>query len=162
MGEKIREFNDGSVLEYNRGSFDEWCVFLTRPGQIAKPPRDIDYFNQIVDYGRHYGNDKVYTDYCKIYDVTEKSIDSGVFKLIDDIASGYDNEHSLEVAIVFSVLYMAMIAEERKANTKLGKRIKRLGIHAILKEKMDIYRAANFMKGMKWRDIDQLCKVRGF
>ena len=162
MGQRIREFKDGSFLEYDRGGFDEWCVFFSRPGLRRTPPRDVDYFNQIVGYGQKYGNDKVYEDYCKIYDATEKSVDSEVFNLIDDIANGYREEDSLEIAIIFSVLYMAMIAEEKKENTKLGKRIKRLGVYAILKENMNVYNAANFMRGMGWRDIDKLCKEKGF
>ena len=57
---------------------------------------------------------------------------------------------------------MAMIAEERKQYTRLGKRIKRLGIYKLLIEKSNIYEAANFMRGMNWKDIDELCKNRGF
>jgi len=55
-----------------------------------------------------------------------------------------------------------MIAEERKANTRLGKRIKRLGIHALLMESVSVANAANFMRGMGWREIDRLCRERGF
>lgn len=55
-----------------------------------------------------------------------------------------------------------MIAEKRKQYTRLGKRIKRLGIYKLLIEKSNIYEAANFMRGMNWKDIDKLCKNRGF
>ena len=49
---------------------------------------------------------------------------------------------------IFSILYMAMIAEERKAGTRLGKRIKRLGIHKLLIENIPVREAANFMRGI--------------
>lgn len=55
-----------------------------------------------------------------------------------------------------------MIAEERKAGTRLGKRIKRLGIHMLLIENIPVREAANFMRGMGWRDIARLCEERGF
>ncbi len=54
------------------------------------------------------------------------------------------------------------IAEERKAGTRLGKRIKRLGIHMLLIENTPVQEAANFMRGMRWRDIARLCEERGF
>jgi hypothetical protein len=57
---------------------------------------------------------------------------------------------------------MGMIAEERKAGTRLGKRIKRLGVHKFLIEKKTVTEAANFMRGMGWRQIDAMCKERGF
>jgi hypothetical protein len=57
---------------------------------------------------------------------------------------------------------MAMIAEEQKQYTKLGKRIKRLGIHMLLIEQLSVHEAANIMRGMGWRDIAVLCDERGF
>ena len=57
---------------------------------------------------------------------------------------------------------MAMIAEENKANTKLGKKIKRLGVHQILIENITPNISANYSKGMKWREIEKECKERGF
>ena len=68
----------------------------------------------------------------------------------------------MTIDVIFSILYMAMIAEERKKNTRLGKRIKRLGIHKLLIEKSNVLDAANFMRGMGWREIDSLCRARGF
>ena len=63
---------------------------------------------------------------------------------------------------MLSVLYLAMIAEERKANTKLGKRIKRLGVHKLLFDGGNVSNSANFMRGMGWREIDALCRQYGF
>jgi len=55
-----------------------------------------------------------------------------------------------------------MVAEENKINTKLGKKIKRLGIHQILIEDINPNVAANFSKGMNWKKIETECKLRNF
>ncbi len=47
MGQFIKSFSDGSFLEYDRGSFDEWCVYLTKSDGSRRPPRDVDYFEQL-------------------------------------------------------------------------------------------------------------------
>ena len=80
---------------------------------------------------------------------------------ISTLSASY-GDNALAVDVVFTILYMAMIAEERKVYTKLGKRIKRLGIHALLRENVPVNNAANFMRGMGWREIDTLCRERSF
>ena len=62
----------------------------------------------------------------------------------------------------FMILLMSMIAENRKRNTRLGKRIKRLGVHDLLLVSRNVMHAANFMRGMKWHEIDCLCREYGF
>lgn len=161
MGKMIKEFNDGSYLEYDRGSFDDWCVYLTKTDGTRKPPRDTDYFQQLKELSNTYGSDQVYKDYVKVYELTGKSVEDNVLNEISEISKKY-GEDSLEVDIIFSILYMAMIAEENKAFTKLGKRIKRLGIYKLLIENNSVQQSANFMRGMGWREISALCNERGF
>jgi len=161
MGQIIQRFRDGAFLEYDRGSFDDWCVYLTEPSGSRKPPRDVDYFSQIQDLADKFGAQIVYEDYVTVYDMTGKSVDDSVFDTITNVSSKYGT-NSLEVEKIFSILYMAMIAEEQKKYTRLGKRIKRLGIHKLLFEGADVREAANFMRGMGWRDIARLCEERGF
>ncbi len=55
-----------------------------------------------------------------------------------------------------------MIEEENKQFAILKKRIKRLGMHQILIDNLDPEVAANFSKGKKWRELDNLMKLRGF
>lgn len=160
MAKVIKSFIDGSSLEYDQGSFDEWCVYLRKPDGSRRPPRDTEYFKELKLLGHKYGNQKVYNDYVYIYNSTGREVSREVLNLITDIATQYDE--ALQVDIMFTILYMAMIAEERKKFTRLGKRIKRLGVHKILIENNDIYHAANFMRGMGWQEIDRLCKERGF
>ncbi len=161
MGSLIKEFSDGSYLEYDRGSFDDWCVYYTNSKGMRQPPRDVDYFKDLKDYAQKYGVERIYFDYVKVYELTGTEVDDEALDKISQIANEYVSD-ALEIDVIFSVLYMAMIAEERKANTRLGKRIKRLGIHELLMGNKSIEQSANFMRGMGWRDIDRLCKERGF
>lgn len=117
-------------------------------------PRDIDYFNQIKHFAKKYGK-------LKIYNLTKKTVEEANLSAITEIASSY-GEDATEIDIIFSILYMAMIAEERKENTRLGKRIKRLGIHMLLIEDYSTEYSANFTNGKKWLEIDELCRERGF
>ena len=55
-----------------------------------------------------------------------------------------------------------MIAEENKAFTRLGRRIKRLGVYGLLLEDMSVEHAADFTRGMRWKDIAAMCSERGF
>lgn len=160
MGQLIKKFEDGSFLEYDRGGFDDWCVYYTNATGSRRPPYDIDYFSELKDLTNEYGVDKIYNDYVQIYNATGKEIDESVLDMIDDIASSY--AEGLSVNVMFTILYMAMIAEERKENTHLGKRIKRLGIHTLLIDGLSISDAANFMRGMGWREVSRLCEERGF
>ena len=45
---------------------------------------------------------------------------------------------------------MGMITEENKRNTRLGKRIKRLGMHQVLIEEIQPAIAVNFSRVMGW------------
>ena len=161
MGQIIQRFGDGAFLEYDRGSFDDWCVYLTEPSGSRNPPRDVDYFSQILNLANKNGTQKIYEDYVTVYDMTGKSVDDSVFNTITDVSSKYGTD-SLEMEKILSILYMAMIAEEQKKYTRLGKRIKRLGIHKLLFEGASVQEAANFMRGMGWTDIARLCEERGF
>lgn len=161
MGQTIKTFSDGSFLEYDRGKFDDWCVYFTNSNGLRKPPRDTDYFAQLLQFSQKYGIEKIYGDYVKVYELTGNQILDSSLNSISVISKKYQ-EDAIDVDIIFSILYMAMIAEEQKQYTRLGKRIKRLGIHMLLVEKKSVHEAANFMRGMGWRDIDALCVKRGF
>lgn len=161
MGQLIKTFSDGSFLEYDRGSFDDWCVYLTRPDVERYAPRDFQYFQRLIQYGAKYGAKKVYDDFVSIYELTTNQMETSILDKIEEISKDY-NDDSLSVAIDFTIIYLGMIAEENKRFTKLGKRVKRLGIHQVLMEGMSYKQAADFSRGMGWRDIDSLCKERGF
>lgn len=161
MAQLIKQFSDGSTLEYDKGNFDDWCVFLTRPGVARYAPRDYQYFERLSSYAANFGSDKVYSDFVSIYQITTKQLQQSVLDRIEQIASTYGNSR-IDVAIDFTIIYMGMIAEENKRFSKLGKRVKRLGVYQVLQEGMSSDDAANFSRGMGWRQIDTICKERGF
>ncbi len=158
---KIKEFSDGSYVGYDRGSFDDWCVYLVNVDKTRKAPFDKDYFNQLKILSGTYGSKRLYDDYIKIYDATKKTVDKNVLNSITNIANTYGTD-ALSIDKIFTIIYLAMISEEQKAYTKLGKRIKRLAIHMILTENETVDYSANFMKKMGWQKIDKLCKERNF
>lgn len=160
MAEKV--FADGSWLGFGQGKFDPWCVYYVSPQGKREPPKDVGYFQALLRFSTLYGAERIYRDFVQVYDWTTATLEPAVMQAISRLASGYLPHHQLKVDKVFSVLYMAMIAEERKANTRLGKRIKRLGVHMLLREGVEPNRAAELMKGMKWMEIDRLCRMRGF
>lgn len=158
---RITAFADGSFLEYDRGQFDDWCVYLTRPNVGRYAPRDFQYFQRLQQFAEQYGSQSLYNDFVAIYNKTSKAMDNSMFEFIVDLCQKYD-EDSLTIAIDFSIIYMGMVAEENKAFTKLGKRIKRLGVYQTLMENISYSDAANFSRGRKWRELDAICKERGF
>ena len=157
----IRTFSNGQSLEYDWGGFDYWCIFIRNQNESRNPPRDIEYFSNLVDLGKIYGFKRIYSDLKKIYVLAGKEIDGKVLDYISLVSEEYQ-EDCLSVEILFSIIYAAFIAEENKARTKLGKRIKLLGIHQILFEGISPDIAANYSKGMSWQNISKLCEERGF
>lgn len=125
------ELIDGSYLYFDRGKFDDFCVYQMDSDGVRYAPRDIDYFNDLYEYTDRFKNSDLYGDFVKIYDLTTISFDYDVVRIIRDISTKYEDV-SDDIFRIFSTIYMGMIAEENKKNTKLGKRIKRLGIYYLL------------------------------
>ena len=158
----IKQFSDGTYLEYAPGNFDNWCVYFVDFAKgVRQPPRDTHYFDFLLSNSAVYGSDKIYNDFVAIYENTGNEINQGTLSLIEKIASTYPGMQ-LEFEKIFTIMYMGMIAEEKKAFTRLGKRIKRLGVYKLMIENVGVDSAANFMRGMNWRQIDMLCRERGF
>ena len=88
--------------------------------------------------------------------------ESSMHTLIDELISTHPAEFQMESKLWYSVLYMAMVSEENYRNTKLGKRLKRLGVHQFLIEGMPVVDAANWSRGKRWREIAAECEKFGF
>ena len=153
--------SDGTMLEYDHGAFDGWCVYERRPDGERTPPQDVDYFQTMKDLAARHGVEKVYKDFVDVYAATGREPGGKALEIVASRAASHKADGTA-VQRVLTILHMAMVAEENKRNTRLGKRIKRLGIHRLLLEGMETGPAANFMRGMGWRDIDRLCRDRGF
>jgi hypothetical protein len=161
MSRLIANLPDNSVIEFDNGAFDDWCVYLKRPNQTRYAPKDTEYFSVMKNLSSIYGKQKIYDDFVKIYNDTTSQIRSDVIQKIIDISANYDN-HKDEICIWFVVMYAGMIAEENKQNAILKKRIKRLGLHQVLIDELEPNFAANFSRGKKWRELDTICKQKGF
>lgn len=157
----IKNVRNRNIIEFDNGTFDGWCVYLKRPGIPRYAPRDNEYFGQLKRLGSIYGSQKIYNDFTRYYTLTTKNIDVAVLNLITTISNDY-NKDAEEIDIWFTVIYAGMIAEENKANAILKKRIKRLGMHQVLVESLDVNYAANFSKGKKWYELDVIMKQKGF
>jgi len=152
---------NGSKISFGRGRFDEWCIYVERVTEEDEKyffPLDSWYFTELARIDTQQPGP--YEDFVKIYDMTTKDIDDNVIKLIRELSVKYDESDLVE--LIYGILYAGMIAEENKEGTKLGKRIKRLGMYQTLVDKIDPNEAANFSRGMRWQKIDEECEQRGF
>jgi hypothetical protein len=161
MSRLVSKLPDGSSVEFDRGKFDGWCVYLTRPGKLKYAPKDTEYFETFRMLGKVFGNQKVYKDFILIYELTTKNFENKVIQAIIGISDDYVKFKD-EICVWFTVIYAGMIAEENKENTVLKKRIKRLGMHQLLVENKEPEFAANFSRGKTWKEIDKVCKEKGF
>jgi hypothetical protein len=161
MPKSINRFSHGGFIEFDRGKFDDWCVFVTRANGERFAPADVQYFSRLKKLGEIYGKSIIYTDFLSIYNRTTAEINDDVLKLIELISRHYKDD-VLEIEIWFNVLYAGMVAEENKEHAILKKRIKRLGMHQVLIENMEPEQAALFSKGKKWTALDKLMKEKGF
>lgn len=161
MPRKIYQFSNGGSIEFDKGNFDNWCVYVTKPNGERFAPKDTQYFSRFKKLGKIYGHEKIYDDFVVIYNRTTRKINPNVLQLIASLSSFYKAD-SLEMEIWFNVLYAGMVAEENKENTILKKRIKRLGIYQLLIDQISPEEAAIFSKGKKWQELDKIMKSKGF
>ncbi len=161
MARTIKLFGDGSLLEYDQGNFDEWCIFLTRTGHTRFAPKDWQYFTRLQELATAYGKGKVYADFEQIFNTTSRTLDSQLLDRISSMSIDY-TQHTLRADMVFTLLYAGMLAEENKAYAPLGKRIKHLGVYQVVIEGMWPREAATFSVGRPWQELAHLCEERGF
>ena len=159
--EPIKYFKNNSYVFYGRGAFDEYCVYLKLHNEREYAPKDFTCF-QFFKNGYEIYGDKIYRDFVSIYEQTSKTISNEILEYISEISETYREEHKLDFDIWYTVLYLAMIAEENKKFTKLGKRVKRLGLHQVLFDGLLPIEAANYSKGKRWQELSKDCKSRGF
>lgn len=153
----MREYKNGSI-KFGRGNFDDWAVIVDYPN-VPKMPKDIWYFAKLSIYKTKLGS-RVYDDFVQLYEKVTAEIDSNVFDWIQEITADYPNPEEAE--LVFGILYMTMIAEENKAGAILKKRIKRLGVHQLLIDKMPLSIVVDYSKGKPATELVLECHSRGF
>ena len=157
----IQKIDKNTLIFYDKGSFDNWCVFI-QDINGKRAPLDKDYFNFFSDLTYKYSSKRIYEEFVSIYTKVTDELKQDVLDFIIDLAKKYPAPLDREVAINFIVIYAGMIAERNKDGAILKERIKRLGMHQVLIEKMPVHEAANWSKGKNWRELDVVCKSKGF
>ena len=155
--EILHQFKKGHIA-FTEGKFDKWAVLVKVPG-IPEWPKDVWYFTKLWVYKQDLG-EKVWDDFCALYDQVTTTAEPEVFDWITELSASYPNPAEAEV--VFSILYMTMIAEENKQGAILKRRIKKLGVYQVLKEGMRPPVAAEYSKGKQAGVLVMECHSRGF
>lgn len=161
MGKLIKLLSNGAVVEFDKGKFDEWCVYISIPNGPRFAPTDVQYFSRLQTLGAIHGANNVYQDFLSIYHLTNATLDVAVIENINHLSKKYGADAG-EMEQWLAVIYAGMVAEENKDKAILKKRIKRLGMHQILIEGETPHFAAHFSRGKKWRELDELMRQKGF
>ena len=158
----IKNLRNKKRIIFDAGQFDNWCVYVLEADGTRIAPRDSTYFTELQRINQGYPNNKIYTDFIRIYNRTTCDIDEGVLRLIDEIVATYNEGDQISMEKWFTVIYGGMIAEEKKEGAILKKRIKRLGMYQVLIQKMNPEDAANFSRGRTVKELSPLMKSYGF
>lgn len=162
MSKLIKQLRGNRKVIFDRGKFDDWCVYVVEINGRKRAPFDTEYFSDLKEIAKSYNTNKIYNDFTYIYHLTNKNIEQKVTELIDAIVLTYKKKDQVLIEQWLTVLYAGMIAEENKERAILKKRIKRLGMHQTLMLDFDPKIAANFSRGKKWKDLDVIMKPLGF
>ncbi|KRG70607.1 DUF7004 family protein [Pseudoxanthomonas dokdonensis] len=161
MPRHFKTLSDSTLIEFDRGMFDPWCVYVTPPGGRRFAPRDGWYFAELVRLGERHGHWRIYLDFVQVFMRTSDQLDAELNQDISRMAAAYA-EDALLMDVLLTVLYAGMLAEENKARGPLGKRIKRLGLHQCLIEGMPAEAAAAYSRGRDATSLAAECSARGF
>lgn len=161
MGQLIKKFTDGSVLEYAEGRFDGWCIYFSTPSASPSAIKDVEIFSGLDQLGQRIGSIKLYQDFLSVYEQTTADLNPIILRLTTDLSAKYPNQEK-RFDFLMTCLYAGMVAEENKEGAILRKRVKRLGVHQLLVEERPAIYAANFSRGKSWKEIEIECEVRGF
>jgi hypothetical protein len=155
--------HNGYKISFGRGKFDDWCIYFQTPSGVVHYPKDSEYFRSLNTIGISFGHGNLYRNFVSLYDNTadEESAKPEIIDWIHMMSKGYA-EYAFKIENIFGILYAGMVAEERKENKVLGKRIKRLGMFQLLMDREEPDYAANFSRGVKASQLIIECEKRGF
>ena len=150
--------NNKTCIYFDKGKFDKYCVYINGRNKFRYAPTDDVYFNWIRILAKQYGNLQVWNDFCTIYDIVDTGeTENEVLSIIKNIDLHYNDD----TILWWLIFYMTMLAECKKENTILKKRIKKLGVYNILFDEYSIDYIIKYKKGKNWRYLDNLMKERG-
>ena len=156
----VKRLADDTILFFAEGTFDSWCVFEVKGDNEPNPPRDNEYFQELKYLAGKHTIEKVWNVFSRIYNGMAKKLpNKEMCRGITQLANVFPGDE-LFADRLFTILYMAMLAEEKRKGTRLGRSIQALGVHQVIIEGMAPEDAAEFSKGLPWREIAALCKER--
>lgn len=156
----ITAFDDSTYLCFTRGAFDSWRVtFLDSEGKQLYSPKDtafFDYFLSLTEYGNT--EQEIFNIIKKMSKKIVKDMDTEFDHLKEEIYNyavelNIPESEQLRFEKAMMSILAAMLSEEQKAFTRLGKKLKLLGLHQVLIGKMEPREAASWSRGKPWRDI---------
>lgn len=150
-------------IYFSEGAFDNYCVYVNEvPNMFRYAMKDDEYFKWILSLSKQYGAVQVWDDFCAIYDIID--MNSNVqpdAKRAMEVAADVDMHYTDDTIKWWLVFYMTMVAECKKENAILKKRIKKLGVYNILFDGYSIDYTTTYMRNKHWRELDELMKERG-
>ena len=142
---------------FGEGNIDEWCVYCVKPNNRTWFAYDSEYLSWIKKMGKFHGEQKVYDSFCRIFDNVHYNFNMGDgYNIVCEVSKDYHRTGHF-----WAWFWMTMIAEERKDNAILGKRIKRLGVYNMLFDKYKLGYVTQYMVGKKWYELEALMDERG-
>ncbi len=78
-----------------------------------------------------------------------------------NVCQSIDKHYEEDTTHWWVIFYMTMVAECKKKNSILKKRIKHLGVYNILFDEYEVDYVVKYMRGKRWRELDKLMKERG-
>lgn len=147
----LKVFEDGVSMCFEPGHFDDYMLtFYNSRGDRIETPTDTFLFESLLHF---FDPGEAWPLVQKIADRIKKR------QTIEPIV-----HHLLELN-KYKLMHMIgalFLAEELRENTKLGLRIKLLGIYQVLILGMSPLEVASWSVGKRWYDIDAECKKYEF
>lgn len=161
MLKHIKTISNTIIIEFNKGKFDDWCIYITSPKRGRFAPTDQEYFARLALIAEEFSCRSVYDDFVAIYERTTAVLDDTLLNDITLLSSKYCSR-AVEIDVWLTVIYAGMVAEENKSYAVLKKRIKRLGMHQLLIDKENAEYAAAFSRGKTVAELEPIMVAKGF
>ena len=163
---KIYDFVDGSSIEFNRGSFDNFRVtYVPNMDNInyGYSPKDEDYFADLLELKNILGYEKVWNDYLLLSDLvkdnglkhdgepdTSEETINQIRKFLNEMVLNYPERLKSDVYKLFMTLWAVMISEwyhtYNDTPSILKHTPKTIGVFQVLNEYYSPKEAAEFSK----------------
>ena len=163
---KIYDFVDGSSIEFNRGSFDNFRVtYVPNMDNInyGYSPKDEDYFADLLELKNILGYEKVWNDYLLLSDLvkdnglkhdgepdTSEETINQIRKFLNEMVLNYPERLKSDVYKLFMTLWAVMISEWYHTYggrpSILKHTPKTIGVFQVLNEYYSPNEAAEFSK----------------